>query len=409
MEEYPFIIIGAGPAGMAAAVAYGKGALILEKKLEAGKKLLLSGSGQCNFTNDLSPAQFIKSCRKSGPFLKHAIYNYGNVFFRDLLAKHGCPSFVREDGKVFPVSLKAKDVRDKMLDILYEKGADIYFNNPIYSIRYVKAGFLIKIYIDEKSRGLYLATEDVFAEKVLLACGGSSRWETGSFGDGHRFASALGHGINPIRSALANIDTFESDSFADCAGISLQNIRADFITKTGKYKDVGDLLFTNTGLSGPLILNNSYLLDEDDVVRLHLLPDTETRLAEILQSSQAKKLINALKPLPLPVALLQAILLFLKINLSSRISDLTRQQRNLFINSLQSFDFKVSKVESLATCMSSAGGVLLKEVNPATMESRLIPGLYLAGEVLDYALPTGGFNIQTAFSTGWLAGISARG
>lgn len=407
IKTIPFAIVGAGPAGLAAAIAYGKGAVIIEKNSEAGKKLLLSGTGQCNFTNTLSKEDFIRACRKAGPWLKSAIYTYDSDFFINLLDEAGCNSFAREDGKVFPVSLKAEHVRDAMLNTALHNGAEIYYKSQLSYIKSVKGGFILEIYNDKLSTMARIVCDEIFTPKLLLACGGSSWPQTGSMGDGHRFATSLGHTINPIRPALASIETTSQDSFSQCSGSTLQNIRADFITKTGRHKDTGDVLFTHIGLSGPLILNNSYLLKKGDTVRLHLVPDAEKSVPKALQDNQHKIVLNALKALPLTEAIIASVLHHLCIFADTPVRELSKKDINKIIGFLQAGDFIIKQVESLETSMSTAGGVLLKEVNPATMESRIVPNLFFAGEVLDYALPTGGFNIQAAFSTGYLCGVSS--
>lgn len=394
----PFAIIGAGPAGLAAAIAYGPGAVITERNREAGVKLLLSGSGQCNFTNKLGRDDFIRACRKAGPFLKPAFYAFDSRFFIELLEKNGCPSLAREDGKVFPASLKASDVRDALLQAALGQGARIMYGVQVLSVQKTELGFALKT-----GKG------DILCWKLLLACGGASWPQTGSSGDGYSFAKELGHAISPLRPALASIETEGYGPFRTCAGNTLYNIKAEFITAQGKHKGSGDVLFTHRGLSGPLILDNSHLLEKGAVVRLHLLPEAEPAVNTILQSSPSKQVSNALKALALPSALLEAVLRSLQVKLETPAGKITRQERNRISSALQAWDFKVKAVESLRTCMSTAGGVALKEVNSAAMESRLVKGLYLAGEVLDHALPTGGFNIQIAFSTGWLAGKSALG
>lgn len=396
-KSIPFAIIGAGPAGLAAAIAYGKGAVILERNPEAGKKLLLSGSGQCNFTNDLSREDFIRACRKAGPWLKPALYKYGSGFFIELLAKAGCPSFVREDGKVFPKTLKAEHVRDALLKIALQEGAEIVYDLQVMSVQKTAKGFSLKT---EK--------DSLHCHKLLLACGGSSWPRTGSTGDGYAFAKCLGHTISPVKPALASVETMQTDSFSHCAGSTVEDVKADFITKGKKHSDTGDLLFTHRGLSGPLILNNSHLLDRGDTIRIHLLPDAEKLVGEALQTNPKRNLINALKTLPLTEAILTSVLHYLGFCIDTPVRVLNKKQINRVSGSLQAAEFTVKQVETLDTSMSTAGGVVLKEVNSATMESKLVPGMYLAGEVLDYALPTGGFNIQMAFSTGWLAGTSVQ-
>jgi predicted Rossmann fold flavoprotein len=397
LKPIPFIIIGAGPAGLAAAIAYGKGAVILERNSVAGKKLLLSGSGQCNFTNTLSNEDFIRTCRKAGPFLKHAIYKADSGFFTDILNKAGCPSFSRADGKVFPLSLKAEQVRDALLNAALKNGAEIIYNTAVTEITQSKSGFII-----ETDR------EKLDCQKLLIATGGSSWSQTGSVGDGYIFAQVLGHTIRPVRPALASIETRQTKSFSHCTGSTVSDVKADFITANGKHSDKGDLLFTHRGLSGPLILDNSHLLSNGDIVRVRLVPEAVEFVTRAVQSNPQKLIINALKTLPLTEAIIASVLHHLHIFTDTPVRELNKRQINKITGFLMAADFTVKKVESLETSMSTAGGVLLKEVDSATMQSRIVKGLFLAGEVLDYALPTGGFNIQTAFSTGWLAGKSAK-
>lgn len=392
----PFAIIGAGPAGLAAAIAYGTGAVIIERNQVAGKKLLLSGSGQCNFTNKLNREDFIRACRKAGPFLKPAFYTFDNEQFISLLAEAGCPSFSRADNKVFPLSLKASDVRDALLKTALSKGAEIVYGVHVRSIQKTAKGF-----------SLQTETDSLHCHKLLLACGGASWPQTGSTGDGYTFAEELGHYINTIRPALASVKTEQSRYFKSCSGNSLSHVSATFVTGKGVFKATGDLLFTHTGLSGPLILDNSHLFTPNDIIRLKLVPDAGEQLEKIIRTYPSRTALNALKALPLSKSLLSSILLYQKIDPGTTVRNLAQKQINKLTGYLNAADFTVKQVESLATSMSTAGGVVLKEVNSATLESRIVPGLYLAGEVLDYALPTGGFNIQMAFSTGWLAGLSA--
>ena len=396
MSVIPFLIIGAGPAGLAAAIAYGKGAVILEGNSEAGKKLLLSGSGQCNFTNNLPREDFLRACRKAGPFLKPAIYGYGSDFFIDLLSKAGCASLVREDGKVFPASLKAAQVRDALLKTALGRGAEIIYETRVLEVVKQKRSFLVRT-----------ETQAYQAEKLLLACGGSSWSQTGSQGDGYVFAAALGHKINSVRPALASVETEETNSFSYCAGSTVEQVEAVFLTASGKHKDTGDLLFTHRGLSGPLILNNSYLLSAGDVIRIHLLPQAEALVSKALEQNTQRLVLNALRGLPLTEAIMASVLHYLGIYTDTLVTSLSKKQIHKLTGFLQAAEFYVKKVESLETSMSTAGGVLLSEVEAGSMQSRVVNGLFLAGEVLDYALPSGGFNIQAAFSTGWLAGVSA--
>lgn len=389
------IIVGGGPAGLLAAIASPGKTILLEGNSAAGVKLLLSGSGQCNYSNSLDREAFLRACGSYGHFLKPALYAFDCEAFMALLAEGGCPSLTRPDGKIFPASLKAADVRDSLLRKALAAGAKVLYGQRIYSaVR--GGGFTLRSAAGDEFR----------CSRLILAGGGCSWPQTGSDGGSYQLARALGHSIVTPKPALAAVTIRDFGAFADCAGVSLRQAEAVFHTPKGKTRARGDLLFTHQGLSGPLILDHSHLLDPGDRVSLQLVPRAEDRLLDILKLKPAQSLLQALKRFSVPESLLRALLARQGVSGELRCGEVSKALRNRVCQALSQLEFSVSGLESLATCMATSGGIPLSEVKARDMSSKLCEGLRFAGEILDYNLPTGGFNIQAAASTGWLAGAA---
>lgn len=393
------IIIGSGPAGLLAAIAIGKDALILERNPFAGHKLLLAGGGQCNFSNKLSNEDFIKATREAANYIKPALYEFDSQSFMKLLDEAGCPSFFREDGKAFPKSLHSADVRDALLQLACEGGATIRYNTIVKAVkRSSKGNFELSLDNDEKLR----------CEKLILATGGMSYPETGSDGIGYKLVKSLGHKIIPVHSSLAGIELKSSSDFADCAGISIPNAKVCFCGKKGRVCVSGDLLFTHKGLSGPVVLDNSHYLYAGAPMAIMLVDEPNPKLLKLAKDHPKKQLGIALKYLDIPYKLILAILKHLEINSETIMAELKSSDRTMLANYLRLGMLTVKSVEGFDAAMATAGGIALKDISTRTMQSRICPGLYFAGEILDYSVPSGGFNIQLAASTGWLAGKSAK-
>jgi len=390
--EYPTIVIGAGPAGLMAASASRESCLILEGGPRPGRKLLVSGSGQCNFTHDLDVDEFLKRCGNFARFLKPALFMLSPAKLTGHLERLGCQAVVRPDGKVFPASFQASDVLSAML-----KGALKPSNQLIHTARITKVnadqGFILT---DGQNR-------EYRCRKLVIATGGASWPQTGSDGSGYELARQLGHQITAPRPALAAV-FIDAYPFRPCAGISLPGITASFITPAGHKQARGDLLFTHQGLSGPLILDNSHLLVQGDTIRLCLLEDADARIRRIILARPKSNIKNALKLTGLPEALLSVLISLARLNPDKRCAEVSAPELKSMAYSLSSSDLKVKNVECLANAMLTAGGVDLGELRARDMSSVKVPGLYFAGEILDYNLPSGGFNIQAACSTGFLAG-----
>lgn len=385
------IIIGAGPAGLGAALALNRPALILERNSFAGRKLLLSGSGQCNVTNAAETKLFLHRLGDFRNFLKPAFYAFSNRALRDLLEAGGCPLWTREDGKVFPVSMHSADVRNCLLKLVLAKGHTVEYGVKVTGIKRDKDGFTI---LTENCRTYP-------AQRVILAGGGASYPETGSDASAYGLAKALGHTVLDPHPALAPIGISDFGSFSACAGITLKGIQL----KLGKKGCYGDLLFTHQGFSGPLILDKSYRIQRGDSISLVF--DGTGAFPSLLAGHPRKMLSSVLHMLSLPHSLCSAILIHLKVA-DRPAADLRAHERKQLQQWLQHAPFQVQSLASLSESMSDFGGVALKEVKASTLESQIVPGLYPVGETLAYSLPTGGFSIQMAFSTGYLAGKHAE-
>ncbi|MDZ4181802.1 MAG: aminoacetone oxidase family FAD-binding enzyme, partial [Candidatus Cloacimonadaceae bacterium] len=346
--------------------------MILERNAIPGKKLLLSGSGQCNFTHDLDREEFLARCGSFARFLKPALYAMDPRGLMELLENNGCPVTVRADGKVFPASFKAEDVRDTLLRLALAKGNSIEYNKMVVSA----------IYND----GFHLSCEDgseFRCRELIIAGGGCSYPQTGSDGSALELAKQLGHKVIKPRSALAAVRIRSYKSFVSCAGISLKWIKAVLITPQKRHLAQGDLLFTHSGLSGPLILDNSHLLNGADRILLELMPRAEERIPLLLEKYARQNLINCLKHGGLPEALLIALLSTQNIDPAQPAAQVKKPVRNQIVQLLSRMEFTVSEIESIGTAMLTAGGICLKEVRARNMESRLHPGLRFAGELLD--------------------------
>lgn len=377
-----------------AAYVFGKGALILERNPFAGKKILLSGSGQCNFSNNLPLPMFLQRCAPAERFLKPALYAFDNQLLFKLLEENACPIRIREDGKAFPLSLRSADIRDTFLQLALSAGAKISYNTLVKDISYADGVF--SVFTDS---AIYSA------KKILLAGGGKSYPESGSDGTLYSVAKALGHSINSLRPALCGIEIHDFSHFSSCSGISIKTL--SLMLGKRKIQTPGDILLTFKGLSGPGILDWVHLLKEGDIFTLQLCHNAEQSLLQLCDLSPSKELHNAMKNMQIADSLAIAILKSLEINPIQKLSELRKEDRKKLSKALEALPFRIKRIESWDKAMATAGGVMLSEVNAKSMESRLISSLYFAGEILDYSLPSGGFNIQIASSTGYLAGKSA--
>ncbi len=398
MHMYDAIIIGGGAAGLfAAANLKTHTNLLLDHATEVGRKLLITGSGQCNLTNNLPTEAFLTHFgnKQQRNFLLPALQNLTTKNLFDWFEQRGLSLFVRDDGKVFPASLDAHDVRDLLIK---HSKAEIRTNTHITAITKHDQGFLVET---PKSR--------YETRNLLIATGGMSYPGTGSDGSGYELAKALGHSIVPPKPALVGVG-IEGYPFKHLAGNAVRNAWVSFYHKDeqGAYEQrQGDVLFTHDGLSGPVILSSSRSIRKQDIIKLSLVAATSHAQAEqsLLQALTApkKQMTSVLKEAGMITGLAQTLLAMAQIDKETTTATLDKNRRKTLVSLTGGIVFRVSGTKGFKSAMVTSGGVSLSEVNRKCMESNLDKGLYFCGEVLDYDGESGGYNLQAAFSTAYLA------
>lgn len=404
------IIIGGGPAGMMAAIRaaeLGASVILLEKNDKLGKKLLLTGKGRCNVTNAGDLDDFLKRFRCGGNFLRDAF----KVFFNDDVMKffkdQGVPLKVERQQRVFPESDRASSILNVLIKSMKNFGVDVHLNARVKKVN-VENGEVV---------GVVLFNGKVIcADALVLATGGLSYAWTGSSGDGIDFAQKSGHRIIPMRPALVGLEAKESFC-KQLEGLALKNILLVFSNGRKKIKtDIGELLFTARGISGPLVVTHSgQVVDWLDMkkevfVEVDLKPALnsdvlERRLKKEFEQAPRKVIKNLLKSL-LPQRLIDVFLDVGKIDPNKPVNQISQKERACLIDLLKCFRMNIVKTGSFEKAMVTQGGISVRDVDPKTMESRRVKGLFFAGEIMDVDGDTGGFNLQAAFSTGYLAGQS---
>ncbi|MEL7649665.1 MAG: NAD(P)/FAD-dependent oxidoreductase [Sedimentibacter sp.] len=401
--KYDVIVVGAGPAGMfCASNLRCERALIIEKNQRPGKKLLLSGAGQCNYTNSCSMDVFLKKYGEKGRFLKSALYSFSNNDAMEFFRQRGIESAVREDGKVFPASFKSSDIVDCLEKAIKDNHVESIYGEAV-----------LKISRDqEKNLFLVRTSKTTYAcENLVVAAGGKSYPNTGSTGDGYDFARELGHSIENAGPVLTPVYV-EHYPFRDLAGISFENIVVSLWRNNKKINEFkGDLLFTHVNVSGPVILNNSRYMERNDTLKINFTshPNGEEFkifFENMVASSGKMQLKTVLKQLELPKRFADKLMAMAGIDDAIICSQLDKNKRKKLTELLCSQSFTIEKLGDYHMAMATKGGVSTDEINQRTMESKKVPGLYFAGEVVDFDGDTGGFNIQAAFSTGYAAAQS---
>lgn len=403
------IIVGGGAAGMFAAVtaaSRGCDVTLLEKNEKLGKKIYITGKGRCNLCNDVNADDYIKNVVSNPRFLYSSINTFSPEDTQKFFSEHGLRLKIERGGRVFPYSDKASDVTRTLEKVLRENGVKILLNTPVKSL-IIESGVIRGAIIGDGT--------EIKSDSVIVCTGGISYPLTGSTGDGYAFARAAGHSIIPLRPALTGIE-LRGDSFFPLQGLSLKNVMA-FVYDGDKkiFEKFGEMLFTHYGVSGPIILSCSSIINRTDVARLTLCIDLKPALDEKTLDSRlvreftanSGKHITAVMRTLVPHSLGKPLLNAAGISESTNCSEITREQRLKLVYTLKHFTFKIKGLRPIEEGIVTAGGVCVKEVNPKTMESRLVKGLFFAGEVLDIDCFTGGFNLQAAFSTGCLAGLNA--
>ena len=397
------LIIGAGPAGLACGIAAAsrrKQVIVLEKNSQPGVKLRLAGSGQCNLTHGGSLDDFLHHYggTKQSRFVKPALFAFPNMETVRFFEQRGTPLFEREDGKVFPQSLNSGDVLRVLTNELAKNGGVLHTGIEICSVRQSGAEFCV-----ETNQGIFTSN------RLAIATGGKSYPKTGSTGDGYRWAEEFGHRIVPPRPGLTPV-IVENYPFAEAAGFAFENVPIDVVRNGKKIRQgCGDVLLTHRGLSGPGILDMSRYLEPLDILRLPICRRSADLSAELESLLCGKKILkNVLTPLGIPDRLILLLLRELGISPETAAAEVDRLTRHRLKQSLRGFSFVVKRLGGFEEAMSTCGGVALEEVNRQTMESRLVSGLFFCGEVLDVDGDTGGYNIQFALSSGFLAGSTAQ-
>ena len=407
------LIIGAGAAGLMAAVfasRNGADVTVLEHNEKAGKKIYITGKGRCNVTNDCTMEEFLREVPRNPRFLYSALSHFSPQDMIALLEENGCPVEVQRGRRAYPRSMKASDVTRTLVNLCGRQGVRILLNQEVRSLRAEtdpETGV-------RRITGVLLADGRCLpADRVILASGGFSYPATGSTGDGYRMAAELGHTVLPPRPTLVGLEAAEKWP-GSLQGLSLKNVRITL--RSGKktlYTELGEMLFTHFGFSGPLILEASCHLPEEKPFSLELdlkpgltRDQLDARLRRELEAGGKKQLKNMLPSL-LPASLAELFPALCGLPADLPCNQVTGAQRENLLNHLKSLPLEVRAPRPVAEAVVTRGGVSVKEVQPGTMESRLISGLYFAGELLDVDAHTGGYNLQIAFSTGALAGMGA--
>ena len=411
------IVVGGGPAGMMAAITAaenGKEVLIIEKMPSFGKKLLITGKGRCNITSSLYMSEFIKNTPGNGKFLYSAFQNYTNKDIIEFLHRQGLEVKEERGNRVFPVTDKSLDVLDCFLKRMDELKIKYKLHTKVEKIL-VKENQVIAIRTDK---------EIIQTSNVILATGGKSYPLTGSTGDGYRIASELGHKIVKIKPSLVPLEVYEKEECKKMQGLSLRNVSIKLVDVNKNktiYEDFGEMLFTHFGISGPMILSSSahlvrykdidnLLKDKKIVIKIDLKPaltdeQLDERILRDFKEFKNKQFKHSLDKL-LPQKLIPVFIEKSEIEPEKRVNEITREERNKMVHLLKDFEITIKNFRPVEEAIITSGGIDTKEINPKTMESKLIKGLYFAGEIIDVDSYTGGFNLQIAYSTGYTAGMS---
>lgn len=419
------VVIGGGPAGMMAAITsakQGNDVILLEKMKSCGRKLLITGKGRCNITSSLPMDKFIENIPENGKFLYSAFKNFTNQDIITLLKENNVNVKEERGNRIFPLSDRSLDVLQAFENEMKKNNVKICTETEVKEIKISDNTVNKVIYLNKKSGTL----EEILTEKVILATGGKSYPLTGSTGDGYKIAKELGHTITKISGSLVPLISKNEDLqlCQSMQGLSLRNISMKIVDEEKNkkiYEDFGELLFTHFGVSGPTILSSSaHILRYKNVeellkkgkikLQIDLKPalneeKLNLRLLRDFEKYKNKQIINSLNEL-LPKKMIEPVIKKAKIKNEKRINEITKQERENLIHVIKCFEITISGFRPIEEAIITRGGINVKEINPKTMESKLIKGLYFAGEIIDVDAYTGGFNLQIAYSTGYTAGLN---
>ena len=411
------VVIGGGPAGMMAAIAAsqnGDKVILIEKMKSLGRKLLITGKGRCNITSSLPIEDFIKNTPGNGKFLYSSYKRYTNKDIIKFLKEEGLEVKEERGNRIFPITDKSQDVLNSFVRRLKKNKVEIHYEEKAEEI----------LCDDKVAIGVKTNKEKIFADKIILATGGKSYPLTGSTGDGYNIAKKLGHSITKINPSLVPLEIYEKNICKELQGLSLKNVSIKIIDDdNGKniYEDFGEMLFTHYGVSGPIILSSSaHLVRYKNIEekyknkKIRLVIDfkpalseqkLEARILRDFEEIKNKQYKNSLDKL-LPQKLIPVIIEKSKIKASKKVNEITKIERRMLVNEIKNFNIHIKKSRPIDEAIITSGGINIKEINPKTMSSKLIKNLYFAGEIIDVDGYTGGFNLQIAYSTGYVAGLS---
>lgn len=408
------IIVGGGAAGLLAGViASEKGCnvTIIEKNEKLGKKLFITGKGRCNVTNACDTDQLFSNIVTNSKFMYSSIYAFNNYQVMDLIEQLGCPLKIERGDRVFPVSDKSSDVIKAFENRLKKNKVKILLNTKVISIE-VKDGSFSKVIVSDKN-GKRIS---VSGDKCIVATGGLSYKSTGSTGDGYTFAQRMGHKITDPIPGLVPFN-IKGNECKELMGLSLKNVNVKVCVDNKTIgEEFGEMLFTHFGMSGPCILTLSSMISGKDLgkhiqVVIDLKPalnyeQLENRIIRDFEVNKNKHLINSLDKL-LPKSLIPIIIKRTGINENKPINAITKKDREVLVHTLKNFSFDFASFRDINEAIITKGGINVKEINPKTMESKLVKDIYFAGEVLDVDAFTGGYNLQIAWSSAYSAAIAA--
>ena len=415
------VIIGGGPAGMMAAITAaerGQKVILIEKMKTLGRKLLITGKGRCNITSSLSMDDFIKNVPGNGKFLFSVFQNYTNKDIISFLKRQGLDVKEERGNRIFPITDKSQDVLNCFIKRLEQLNVKIIYNSRVDEIITEKEEDIIKVI------GVKVNNKIINANKIIIATGGKSYPLTGSTGDGYEIAKKLGHTITKIKPSLVPLEIVEKNQCIELQGLSLKNVEIKLIDSESNksiYNDFGEMLFTHFGVSGPIILSSSAhlvrykdienkLLNKKIKLKIDFKPalseeKLEQRILRDFEEIKNKQYKNSLNKL-LPQKLINIIIEKSNINADKKINEITKEERKRLVKILKNFELTIKSFRTIDEAIITSGGIDIKELNPKTMESKKVKGLYFAGEVIDVDAYTGGFNLQIAYSTGYTAGMS---